>query len=145
MKLRNYIIIPFWSQHFSILHVDDNVKAGHFRIGQLMLKTKINNFLVITAEITESAPAKPITFYASNLATELKDFIHHYEEGLMCAGEFINQVYWAVDAAHNDADNSQCNMRITACDKMGCPAKKTPGSEKETARHEKFINDYDKR
>ena len=139
-RILNYVIVPFWSQHFSTLRTDENVNHGYFRIGQLMLTTKINNCCVILAEVN-AEPKNEIQSVATDMAGIIESRIDQYNQGLICAGEFIDSVYTALGNATTDANHSTCNMRLPSCGK--CPAEKVKGDEAHEAReqsHYEWLN-----
>ena len=145
-KVFGHLIVPCYDACFARLRTDDNVYNGFVRIGQLMLETKINNRFFIVAKITDKpAKVRDINWFAQGLVNDLKERITQYEEGLICAAEFLNEAVDSSDNWHDEAEHSSCRMRITHCDEYCCPAVKAPGSEKETERQEQFIRDYNAR
>lgn len=139
-KIFGHLVIPFWAQHFSTLRVDENVLRGHFRIGQLILETKLSNCCVIIAKLTP-APKEEIQEIAFSCATIISYSINKYIEGLICASEFLNEITTAVVRANNDVNNSCCNMRLPQCKE--CPATKIKGDAEHEARelsHYEWLN-----
>lgn len=87
--------------------------------------------------------SQAIDTHALELAKELRERTVQYENGLICAAEFLNEVLLLADKHHAAAQDSTCSNRIAHCDTYECPAVKTPGSEEDTAKHEQFLKDYD--
>ena len=143
-KVFNHLVIPFTDACFSRLRTDDNVNNGYFRIGRIILETRVNNSFVIIAKIVEDARTRrDIGFYADALVSELKEQIKNYEDGLICAANLLNEVAFSAEHYHDEAEHSECAARFSGCDNYACPAVKVPGSEKQTEKMEKFISDYD--
>jgi hypothetical protein len=139
-KIMNYVVIPFWAQHFSTLRVDENVNQGRFRIGQLILETKVNNCFMIIAELTPS-PKEEIQDISVKVTNALNMRIKQFNDGLICAGEFLNEVTILIVDANKDVNNSTCNMRLPSCGK--CPATKIKGDEAHEAleqSHYEWLN-----
>ena len=142
---KNTLYIPFWDQAFDRLRTNSNVTAGHFRIGALLLETRINCFLFIAATVIEDQSTQPIGNYANQLLGELKTACDLYESGLTCAAEFINEALLRAHTAHVNAEHSNCPMRIKSCDAWECPAVSTPSRECECKRENNFLDEYDSR
>ena len=146
-RIMNTLVVPFWSDTFSKLRTDENVIAGHFRIGALTLETQFNSKAVIIAKVTGTL--KPcIDTFATTLADNMSERISQYREGLICAGEFINEMTNESLDAHNSSCNSTCTMRQPWCDKFECPAIKIAGTAKheaQEAKHREFFESYDNR
>jgi hypothetical protein len=139
-RIKNLLVVPFWAQHFSTLRTDENVNNGHFRIGQLILDTKINNCCMIVAQIV-AEPKPEIQNLARELSGNLAYSIQQFEDGLVCAQQFINEVAFSIQNTLNDSQHSECMFRLPNCDK--CPATKLVGDEAHEAHelsHYEWLN-----
>ena len=98
---------------------------------------------MIIAKLTP-APKEEIQEIASSCATTISYRTNQYIEGLICAGEFLNEITEAVVKANKDVNNSCCSMRLPQCKE--CPATKIKGDAEHEARelsHYEWLNAHD--
>jgi hypothetical protein len=139
-RIKNTLVVPFWAQHFATLRTCENVNNGHFRIGQLILETQINNCMVIVAKIT-SEPKPEIQNLARELSGNLSYTIQQFEDGHVCAKQFIDEVAFSIQNTHNDSQHSECMFRLPTCG--SCPSTKLVGDAEHEARelsHYEWLN-----
>lgn len=143
---KTLVIFP-WSPGYAPLSACPNVKRGYFRIGQSLFATKFQiPGLIIAKEY--HCDMYTISGIAKEFTDRVERLIVNYKDGLICEHDFIRSAMDDAIQARAYMANSTCNMRLTHCDKTGCPALKVKGDDKHEAQEQKyqqFLDDYDAR
>ena len=146
MFFKETLIMFPWTTGYKQLSTCDNVRKGTFRIGQLMFHTKLRVPGLIIAKQFQT-DIFTIDGICLELSGKLNDLIFSYKDGLICGHDFARSVMEVSIQARGFMSHSSCTMRLTHCDKTGCPAKKVAGSPEHEAaedRFQEFLNHYDK-
>jgi hypothetical protein len=145
MFVKKTLIVFPWTFGYDKLSICPNVKRGSFRIGQLIFETKFQISGLIIAKQSH-CDMYTISGIAKEFVTHTERLIENYKDGLICEHDFIRSVMDDAIQARGYMANSTCNLRLTHCDKTGCPAQKVKGDEKHEAteqKYQQFLDDYD--
>ena len=147
MFFKETLIVFPWTTGYKQLSTCENVRKGTFRIGQLMFNTKFQIPGLIVAKQFQ-ADIFTMDGICVELSTKLDGFTANYRDGLMCGHDFARSVTDVAIQARGFMAHSSCNMRLTHCDKTGCPAKKVAGDhvhEETERKYQEFLDNYDKK